>query len=326
MPGQRAALRADSNHVASRHDRLVVTSPAREQARRLPTEPGVYRFRDELGRVMYSGRATSLRSRVGSYFTDVRDRPHLVRMVARIGRVEALVCASVHEACWLERNLHTRSLPRWNRAAAGQEVPHYVRVDMSQATPAVTAVHRPDPQGGLLFGPFLGGWKVRTALSGLHRVLPVSYAGTRMFGSQQDLADIRQVSPADRDRLLQEVTAVLNRDPAAVARTTALLVVLRDEASGGQRYEQAKRIQDEIACIAWITAEQRVASMDPVDATAAGWSDGLLLRLEIRNGLLDGWRQVACSRTTAERHLAATPPQWTAFAATNAELAARLRD
>lgn len=302
-----------------------MTSPAREQARRLPAEPGVYRFRDDQGRVMYSGRATSLRSRVGSYFTDVRDRPHLARMVARISRVEALVCASVHEACWLERNLHARSLPRWNRAAAGQEVPHYVRVDPSQTTPAVSAVHRPDAQGGLLFGPYLGGWKVRTALSGLHRVLPLSYAGTRMHASAQDLAEIRQVSPADRDRLLDEVTAVLGRDPAAIARTTALLVALRDEASTEQRYEQAKRIQDEIACLEWISAEQRVASMDPVEATAAGWAEGLLLRLEIRNGLLDGWRQLACARQTAERHLAATPPGWTAFATTNAELAARLR-
>lgn len=317
-------LRADSSHVASRQETLL-TSAARERARRLPTEPGVYRFRDDVGRVLYSGRATSLRGRVGSYFTDVRDRPHLVRMVARIGRVEALVCASVHEACWLERNLHTRSLPRWNQAAAGQEVPHYVHVDLSPTSPAVTAVHRPDPQGGLLFGPFLGGWKVRTALSGLHRVLPLSYAGTRLHASQQDLAEIRRVSPADRDRLLHEVTAVLGRDEAAIARTSALLVALRGEASGGQRYEQAKRIQDEIACLAWITAEQRVASMDPVDATAAGWSDGLLLRLEIRNGLLDGWRQLACTRTTAGRHLAATPPEWTAFASTNAELAARLR-
>jgi excinuclease ABC subunit C len=302
-----------------------VTSTARDQARRLPAEPGVYRFRDELGRVLYSGRATSLRSRVGSYFTDVRDRPHLLRMVTRIRRVEALVCASVHEACWLERNLHTRSLPRWNRAAAGQEVPHYVRVDLSQTTPSVTAVHRPDAQGGLLFGPFLGGWKVRTALSGLHRVLPLSYAGTRMASSEQDLADLRQVSPADHDRLLHEVTAVLGGDQEAIARTSALLVVLRDEASQGQRYEQARRIQDEVACLDWITAEQRVASMDPVDASAAGWCDGLLLRLEIRHGLLDGWRQLACTRATAERHLAATPSAWTAFATINAELAARLR-
>jgi excinuclease ABC subunit C len=117
----------------------------------------------------------------------------------------------------------------------------------------------------------------------------------------------------------------LGRDPAAVARTVALLVALRDDASLGQRYEQAKRLQDEIACIVWITAEQRVASMDPVEARAAGWCDGLLLRLEIRNGLLDGWRQLVCTQTTADRHLAATPPEWTAFATTNAELAARLR-
>jgi excinuclease ABC subunit C len=73
------------------------------QVRRLPNAPGVYRFRDGRGRVLYVGRATELRSRVASYWADPRDRPHLARMVDGIARVEAVICDSVHEAAWLAR-------------------------------------------------------------------------------------------------------------------------------------------------------------------------------------------------------------------------------
>ena len=78
---------------------------AREQAALLPPAPGVYRFRDAAGRVLYLGRATSLRSRVASYWGDLGGRAHLGRMMAMVARVEAVACDSVHEAAWLERNL-----------------------------------------------------------------------------------------------------------------------------------------------------------------------------------------------------------------------------
>src|SRR5690349_4403816 len=82
---------------------------------RLPGTPGVYRFRDAGGRVLYLGRATHLRQRVGSYWSDLRDRRHLLRMVPQVARIEAVACDSVHEAAWLERNLLERAKPRWNR-------------------------------------------------------------------------------------------------------------------------------------------------------------------------------------------------------------------
>jgi excinuclease ABC subunit C len=78
---------------------------ARDQAALLPLAPGVYRFRDATGRVLYLGRATSLRSRVASYWGDLGGRAHLGRMMARVVRVEAVACDSVHEAAWLERRL-----------------------------------------------------------------------------------------------------------------------------------------------------------------------------------------------------------------------------
>jgi hypothetical protein len=70
-----------------------MASGLRAVVRRLPAAPGVYRFRDARGRVLYIGRATALRQRVGSYWTDLSDRRHLIRMVPQIVRIEGPVTA-----------------------------------------------------------------------------------------------------------------------------------------------------------------------------------------------------------------------------------------
>ena len=81
-------------------------------AARLPHAAGVYRFRDAAGKVLYLGRAVSLRRRVVSYWGDLGDRAHLAVMVGRIARVEAVVCDSAHEAAWLERDRGASAGPR----------------------------------------------------------------------------------------------------------------------------------------------------------------------------------------------------------------------
>ena len=96
----------------------------------LPLAPGVYRFRDQEGRALYVGRAVSLRRRVLSYWGDLGDRGHLAPMVARIARVEAVICDSAHEAAWLERNLLQRRLPPPSprcSAGSGRRWPRSVR-------------------------------------------------------------------------------------------------------------------------------------------------------------------------------------------------------
>jgi excinuclease ABC subunit C len=109
--------------------------------RALPREPGVYRFRDARGRVLYIGRAVSLRRRVTSYWGDLGSRGHLAPMVPRIARVQALVCASGHEAAWLERNLLEEGLPPWNRTPGDQEVPVYIRLDRRPRSAGLKVVH-----------------------------------------------------------------------------------------------------------------------------------------------------------------------------------------
>jgi excinuclease ABC subunit C len=298
---------------------------ARQAAALLPSTPGVYRFRDGRSRVLYVGRAVDLRRRVGSYWRDLRDRRHLTPMVARIDRIEAVGCDSAHEAAWLERNLLEQTLPRWNRTRGGQEVPMYLCLDARPTTPGIRAVHLPSPAPDVVhFGPYLGGEKVRLALSALHRALPLAYAGTGGTGAERDLAAKRGVGPADRDRLADAVIATLNRDPAASSALRTTLLAHRDRATERLAFERAAQIQAELLAVEWILSPQRVTGCEPTDADVAGWADGVLVRFQIRAGRMRTWTQRACTAANARRHLAASPADWAGFAQRNAALAARL--
>jgi excinuclease ABC subunit C len=291
----------------------------------LPSSPGVYRFRDAGDRVLYVGRASVLRSRVASYWSDLRDRDHLAPMVARIARIEAVSCDSVHEAAWLERNLLEASLPPWNRTPGGQETAVYIRMDAGPVHPGLSVAYQVEPADRVrYFGPYLGGLKVRQALAALHRIRPLSYSGARLGGVERDLARVRGVAGDDRTALIGSLTAILERRPAAVSSAHRQLEQLRDRAAQTQAYELAARIQDEIGALSWISCPQRATTIDAVNRTIAGWSRGVLVQFLIRDGRLCSWSQQSCSHPDASDPLAATPAAWRDFTQRNAELAARL--
>lgn len=304
----------------------------RAAVRMLPAAPGVYRFRDSRRRVLYVGRASHLRRRVASYWGGHDGREHLAAMVPRIAFIEAVECASEHEAAWLERNLLEDWLPQWNRTAGGQEVAVCIRVDASARSPGIKVLHLPvaEPARGegraavRNFGPYLGGARVRLAAAGLHRVLPLGYAADGQTGLLRELASRRGVNGTDREALAGALCAVLAREPAAVAVLHTQLAALRDAAAAGEAYELAGRIQAELAALDWITCPQRASTLEPVEARVAGWADGVLVRFEIRGGRLTGWRQFARTRAQADAWLTATPSGWRDFADRNAALAAQL--
>jgi excinuclease ABC subunit C len=298
-----------------------MTDP-RETARRLPLGPGVYRFRDRSGRVLYIGRARTLRRRVQSYWSNLGDRPYLVRMVARIARVEAAWCDSEHEAACLERNLLQHAKPPWNRADSGGEVVGYIRVDTERARPGLRLAHKAMP-GAPHFGPYLGGLRIRQAISGLHRVLPLAYTAATN-ASARELAHRLGIGPNDRDTLAQTAIAVLERDPAAVTALRAELGRRRDRAAEQLSFELAAKLQDEIIAFDWIMAEQKVTRMTPSDLDIYGWADGILVRFRMRAGRLCTWTQRATREKSARDRVARTPAAWRTFAQRNAELAARL--
>jgi excinuclease ABC subunit C len=276
--------------------------------------------------VLYLGRAVSLRRRVLSYWGDLPGRRHLADMVPQIAKVEAIVSDSAYEAAWLERNLLRRSLPRWNRSAeGGQEVEVWIRVSDSSRAPGLDVVHDRRPSDAArYFGPYLGGQKVRDAVSGLCRVLPLDYAGDVGAGMVRDLARLRGACPADRAGLMRSVVAVLSRDAAVAAVVRAELASRRDTASARLSFEFAAKLQVEIEALDWITAEQKVTREDPSEFDVCGWAEGMLVTFEIRRGRLCVWSQRQCPPEAARSQCGATPPEWTAFSTRNALLAAKL--
>ena len=292
---------------------------------RLPGGPGVYRFRDAGGAVLYVGRAAALRPRVASYWSDLGHRSHLAPMVARVARIEAVSCDSPHEAAWLERNLLETSLPAWNRTAGGQENVVYIRLDERPSAPALTvARHRQPARQVRYFGPYLGGLRARQAVAALNRVLPLAYTGTHLRGVQLGLARARRVGPAHREAFLRTLRAVLRRQPEAVAGVRRELEQLRHHAAESLAFEFAGRVHSEISALDWVTGPQRVTTMDAGDFDACGWSGEVLVRFAIRGGRLCEWSQHACPRSRAVPRLAVTPAGWAGFARRNAELAAAL--
>lgn len=300
---------------------LVPATPAtrasvRDLPSRLPRAPGVYRFRDERGRVLYLGRASDLRSRVRSYWGDLDDRPHLRRMVGQVRAVQAVLCDSVHEACWLERTLLQQSQPRWNRTPGGQEVEVYITL----APTGMIVTHDPAEGGGRRLGPYLGGVRVRTAVTALQRLIPLQHSGSG-GGSGRALAAARGVPVASPEDMMVRLEAVLRRDPSAVTEIRAALARRRDGFSAALQFELAARAQADLEAVDWLLAEQKVALAEPVDADVYGWAGGILVRFDVRSGRVVRWGQRASDERSGRRLTARTPGGWLAFAQRAADLA-----
>jgi len=214
----------------------------------LPRSPGVYRFRDARGRVLYVGRAAELRSRVRSYWGDLRDRPHLRRMARRIAAVDVLECASEHEAAFVERRLLEASCPPYNWIVA-DSVEAYLRYDDGTG---LAFARDSDPQARS-FGPYLGSTPARHAAQALNFLFPVAHALGGSSRVARELGRSRGFGAADAPTLRAELFAVLERDPRAVAGAIDRLVASRDAASATTAFEGAARVQAQIAGISWIT-------------------------------------------------------------------------
>src|SRR5438270_584028 len=143
----------------------------------LPHRPGVYLMRDEGGRVLYIGRSGDLATRTRSYWRDLRDRRHLVRMLPRVEWLEPVVCASEHEAAFLESDLLARHRSRYNRTL-GMESCVWLRLDSRTESAGLEVVHEPEPRDGARwFGPYLGWEPVRQAAAGRPRGVVRACAG-----------------------------------------------------------------------------------------------------------------------------------------------------
>ncbi|MFI2752226.1 excinuclease ABC subunit UvrC [Cellulomonas sp. P22] len=244
----------------------------------IPDSPGVYRFRDEHGRVIYVGKAKSLRSRLSSYFQDVAGlHPRTQQMVTTAASVQWTVVGTEVEALALEYSWIKEFDPRFNVKYRDDKSYPYLAVTMSEEFPRVQVMRGAKRPGTRYFGPYGHAWAIRETVDLLLRVFPVRTCSAGVFkrAHQQgrpcllgyidkcSAPCVGRISPDDHKALAQDFCDFMAGD---TARFTRRLTQRMKEAAADLDFERAARLRDDIGALERATEKNAVVLPDGTDA------------------------------------------------------------
>ena len=145
------------------------TLDVREKTRLLPEEPGIYQFLDQDGRILYVGKAKSLRDRVGSYFAKDLPNGKTAALVRNIADVRTIVVNSEFDALLLENTLIKEHQPRYNILLRDDKSFPWIRI-RNEDFPRVEGMRNPEHDGSEYHGPFTSAKSMRTLLQLVHQL------------------------------------------------------------------------------------------------------------------------------------------------------------
>src|SRR5947208_2198437 len=185
----------------------------------IPVEPGVYRFRDQHGRVIYVGKAKSLRSRLTSYFADVASlHPRTRQMVTTAAKVEWTVVTTEVEALQLEYNWIKEFDPRFNVRYRDDKTYPVLAATMNEEFPRLHVYRGPRRKGVRYFGPYAHAWAIRETLDLLLRVFPARTCSAGVFKRRGQRGwVIDKVEPTDTAQLVERLLTQFYGEQAALA-------------------------------------------------------------------------------------------------------------
>ncbi|CAN5149232.1 excinuclease ABC subunit UvrC [soil metagenome] len=248
----------------------------------IPDSPGVYRFRDEHGRVIYVGKAKSLRSRLANYFQDVANlHPRTQSMVTTAASVQWTVVGTEVEALALEYSWIKEFDPRFNIKYRDDKSYPYLAVTLADEFPRVQVMRGAKRPGTRYFGPYAHAWAIRETVDLLLRVFPVRTCSTGVFkrANQQGRSCllgyidkcsapcVGRISPDDHRALAQDFCDFMAGDAAKFTRR--LTQRMRD-AAAELDFEQAGRLRDDIAALERAMERNAVVLADGTDADIFG--------------------------------------------------------
>lgn len=153
-----------------------------ERLKKLPDLPGVYLHKDELGQVIYVGKAISVKNRVRQYFRKQKNADPKVRaMVGHIADFEYITCANELEALILECNLIKKYMPRYNVLLRDDKTYPYIKVTTNEEYPRIIKTRRTERDGGRYFGPYSDAGAVNTVVDLLNDTYALKQCATKSF-------------------------------------------------------------------------------------------------------------------------------------------------
>lgn len=186
-PGVQPSLRPSPN---PRMERL------RERVRGMPQEPGVYRWIDARGEIIYVGKAKNLKQRLRSYVAPTPRVEHYRKraLLENMADLEVTFCSTEMEALILEMHLIRTLKPRYNVSLTREKHYVYVRIGENETFPSITLVHRNERDGALYLGPYTNPWTQRRTLELLRSVYRFRTCGMGIDLPQRELFEDKPLS------------------------------------------------------------------------------------------------------------------------------------
>jgi excinuclease ABC subunit C len=272
----------------------------------IPVQPGVYRFRDATGRVIYVGKAKNLRSRLTSYFADISGlHPRTRQMVTTAAKVEWTVVGTEVEALQLEYNWIKEFDPRFNVRYRDDKSYPVLAVTLNEEYPRLMVYRGPRKKGVRYFGPYSHAWAIRETLDLLTRVFPARTCSPGVFKRHSQIERpcllgyidkcsapcVGRVSAEEHRKIVGDFCDFLSGRTDRFARE---LERQMNASAAALDFERAARLRDDIGALKRALEKQAVVLGDGTDADVVAFADDELQAavqvFHVRGGRVRGQR------------------------------------
>jgi excinuclease ABC subunit C len=251
----------------------------------IPEQPGVYRFRDERGRVIYVGKARSLRPRLSSYFQDLANlHARTQSMVTTAASVEWTVVSTEVEALQLEYSWIKEFDPRFNIRYRDDKSYPSLAVTLNEEYPRLQVMRGPKKRGVRYFGPYSHAWAIRETLDLLLRVFPARTCSAGVFKRAGQVGRpcllgyigkcsapcVGRVSAEEHRRIVEDFCDFMAGQTATYLRR---LEKEMQVAAANQEYERAARLRDDVKALERAIEKQSVVLGDGTDADVVAFAE-----------------------------------------------------
>ncbi len=252
-----------------------------QKIRTIPTEPGVYLYKNAEGEVIYVGKAKNLRSRVASYFHEGRwEDSKTGTLVREAVDVDYIVVRNNKEALALENNLIKQRKPRFNILLRDDKTYPYVKLTLGERWPRVYVTRRLRKDGSAYYGPYFPANLAYRIVDLIHRnfLIPSCKVDLTRFHPRPCLQYyikrclgpcVKELTtPESYQEAVRDVKLFLEGRPTDLARS---LHERMEQAAATEEYERAARYRDLISTVEQLQERQRIAAAEGDDADVFGY-------------------------------------------------------